>query len=72
MTKKMKKNARFLLEEIAAGRSRIFYADDRPPGFLALERAGLAVRIPGTCRAALTIAGWEKFHELTVDTPVEA
>ena len=41
---KLGKNALRLLDEIKAGRNRIFYMDDCPPGWLQIERAGLAVR----------------------------
>lgn len=46
------------LGEIAAGRNRIFAADERPPGWTSIERLGLATRGPGD-RAELTRDGEE-------------
>lgn len=46
-----------LLREVAAGRSRIFYLDARPPGFIQAQRAGYLTRVEGTDRAELTDAG---------------
>lgn len=46
------------LREIAAGRDRIFAMDERPPGWSAIERLGLAARGRGD-RARLTADGEE-------------
>lgn len=42
--KPLSPRAAFLLNEIATGHDRIFASDSRPPGWLELERQGLAVR----------------------------
>jgi len=65
MTKIIKLTARaeHLLREIAAGRNRLWAMDDAPPGWLQLERAGLATRVActgghaGNDRAMLTASG---------------
>ncbi len=59
---RLTERALYLVNEIAAGRDRIFAMDDRPPGWLALERLGLASRVVRGAleRAVLTPAG-EKF-----------
>jgi hypothetical protein len=50
--------ARHLLREIAAGRDRVFHMDDRPHGWVHVERAGLAFRHPtDDSRAVLTKLG---------------
>ncbi len=56
---KLGDRAQHLLKEIANGRNRIFAADLRPPGWLELERQGLAVKSdkPPGDRAELTPAG---------------
>jgi hypothetical protein len=40
------RNALFLLGQIAKGNSRIFVMDERPPGWVLLERLGLAEKDP--------------------------
>ncbi len=50
------RNATFLIREIAAGRRRIFVTDERPPGWLLLEREGLVAR-DGRWAAELTDLG---------------
>lgn len=60
---KLSARAQHLLREIAAGRSRLWALDDAPPGWLQLERSGLAKRVAcagghtGNDRAELTAAG---------------
>ena len=41
---KLSKRARELLGEIKAGRNRVFYLDDCPPGWKQLEKLGIARR----------------------------
>lgn len=52
---KLTPRAEHLLNEIAAGRNRVFYMTDMPVGWVYLERAGLAVR--DDSRAILTEKG---------------
>lgn len=74
MTKtiKLTDRAKHLLREIAAGRNRLWAMDDAPPGWLQLERAGLATRVActgghaGNDRAMLTAFGQE-FASRTTD-----
>lgn len=56
--RKLTDHSRHLLLEIATGRDRIFYMDDCPHGWRAIERAGYAVRDPNNdTRALLTPEG---------------
>lgn len=64
---KLTDRAKHLLTEIHAGRNRIFAFDDRPPGWLQLERAGLAERL-GTEQGKLTAAGEAFTSELLKGT----
>ncbi len=56
MAVKITKASVHLMNEIAAGRNRIFYMVDRPNGWVHLERGGLAVRVDDNS-AALTEKG---------------
>jgi hypothetical protein len=60
---KLTDRAKHLLKEIHAGRNRVFAMDDRPPGWLQLERAGLVERF-GTEQGKLTAAGEMLISEL--------
>ena len=52
------RNATHLLREVAAGRDRIFYTDERPPGWLLLYRKNIAVQdAADDNRAILTAFG---------------
>lgn len=66
MSKLMSDRARHLLSQLAAGNERIFADDALPPGWLHLERSGLAERVPGD-RARLTERGIGKATELGID-----
>jgi hypothetical protein len=62
-TIKLTDRAKHLIGEISAGRNRLWAMDDAPPGWLQLERAGLAERVActgghaGNDRAKLTASG---------------
>jgi hypothetical protein len=59
--KRLSNNAVFLLNELLVGNTRIFASDSRPPGWLELERQGLAVRdANNNQKAILTEAGRKK------------
>lgn len=54
---KLTETAKHIVREIAAGRGRVFFYSDKPTGWAHVERAGLAVRVPGTDWAKLSDAG---------------
>lgn len=62
------KNALFLLGQLGKGNTRIFVMDERPPGWLLLERMGLAEKDPDRApkgnHARLTDAGKKVVSEL--------
>ena len=54
-----------LLREVAAGRDRIFYTDERPPGWSLLNRLGIMKRLDRT--AYLTPFGREMADVMDVE-----
>ncbi len=56
-----------LLKDIGSGNDRVFSQSEQPYGWIALEKAGLAVRVEGaSARARLTNRGSARFHAITV------